>query len=107
VRRRRLVDPRDACDDLQVGAYGGPAAVSAEGSDEQVLVTVWAMSSVDETGGQTWVGRLEPQQPGALLAAHIARRASIVIAGRTGHIQITVYSDKRCEFRGLDDPPFP
>jgi hypothetical protein len=89
-----------------VGAYEGPAAVSVEGSDEQVLVAVWAMSCVDEAGEQTWAGRLEPKQPGSLLAAHIARRASIVIAGQTGKIQITVYTDKLCEFRGLDDPPF-
>jgi hypothetical protein len=90
-----------------MGAYGGPAAVSVDGSDEQVVVTVWAISSVDEAGEQTWAGRLEPKQPGSLLAAHIARRANIVIAGQTGHIQITVYTDRVCEFRGLDDPPFP
>lgn len=90
-----------------MGAYGGPAAVSVEGSDEQVLVTVWAISSVDEAGEQTWAGRLEPKQPGSLLAAHIARRANIDIAGQRGHIQITVYTDRLCEFRGLDDPPFP
>jgi hypothetical protein len=70
-------------------------------------VTVWAMSHVGEHGEQTWVGRLEPRQPGSLLAAHIARRATIVIGGQTSHIQITVYTDKLCEFRGLDDPPFP
>jgi hypothetical protein len=90
-----------------VGAFGGPAAVSVENSDEQVLVTVWAISSVDEAGATTWAGRLVPKQPGSLLAAHIARRATIVIAGQTGHIQITVYTDSVCEFRGLDDPPFP
>ena len=90
-----------------MGAYGGPAAVSVEGSDEQVPVIVWAISSVDGAGEQTWAGRLEPKQPGSLLAAHIERRASIVIAGKTGHIQITVYTESVCEFRGLDDPPFP
>ena len=90
-----------------MGAYGGPAAVSVEGSDEQVLVTVWSISSVDEHGKQTWVGRLQPRRPGSLLAAHVARRASMCIGGQTGHIQITVYTDEVCEFRGLDDPPFP
>lgn len=89
-----------------MGAYGGPAAVSAEGSDEQVPVTVWAISSVDERGEQTWVGRLEPRQPGSLLAAHIARRATIFIAGHASDIQITVYTDPVCEFRGLGNPPF-
>ncbi len=69
-------------------------------------MTVWAISHVDEQGEQSWVGRLEPKEPGSLLAAHIARRASIVIGGRAGHIQITVYTDRLCEFRGLDDPPF-
>ena len=70
-------------------------------------MTVWAISSVDETGEQTWVGRLEPKEPGSLLAAHIARRATIVIGGRSSLIQVTVYTDRLCEFRGLDDPPFP
>ena len=70
-------------------------------------MTVWAISHVDEHGEQTWVGRLEPKQPGSLLPAHIARRATIAIGGQTGLIQITVYTDKLCEFRGLDDPPFP
>ena len=87
-------------------AYGGPAAVSVEGSDVQTLVTVWATSSVDEGGEQTWAGRLQPREPGSLLAAHIARRATIVIGGQTGLIQITVYTDRLCEFRGLDKPPF-
>ena len=89
-----------------MGAYGGPAAVSVEGSDGEVPVTVWAISHVDEGGEQAWVGRLAPRQPGSLLAAHIARRASLVIGGQTGHIQITVYTDELCEFHGLDDPPF-
>jgi hypothetical protein len=90
-----------------VGAFGGPAAVSVDGSDEMVPVTVWAISSVDDAGQLSWVGRLKPDQPGALLAAHIARRAAIVIAGKSGQIQITVYTEKVSEFRGLDDPPFP
>ena len=90
-----------------MGAYGGPAAVSVEGSDGEIPVTVWAISHVDDGGERTWVGRIEPQQHGALLPAHIARRARIVIGGQTSHIQITVYTDRLCEFRGLDDPPFP
>jgi hypothetical protein len=90
-----------------VGAYGGPAAVSVEGSDGEVPVTVWAISHVHDGGEQSWAGRLQPTQPGALLAAHLARRANIVIGGQTGSIQITVYTEKVCEFRGLDDPPFP
>ena len=89
-----------------MGAYRGPAAVSVEGTDEQVPVTVWAVTAVDDNGEQTWAGRLEPKRPGSLLAAHIARRAVLVIAGKTSHIQITVYTDKVCEFQGLDDPPF-